>query len=163
MEVNLPFLPPGLDKLDLLPLCFPFCSGTISLSLSFSLCFFLSLLTSFAVHFLSPSFPFSQPFTIDPFMWPHFETWRGGLEGTRGDSRREGGGGGQGRERGGRRCKGSWEVQRRKEAGVGRPELHSPFFSLQLFYESRNIIFSSHALPQHDPRAGLRRLKCHSP
>lgn len=35
-------------------------------------------------------FPFSQPLTIEPFMWPHFETWHGRLERGRGDTERRG-------------------------------------------------------------------------
>lgn len=38
---------------------------------------------------LSPS-PFSQALTIEPFMWPHFETWRRGSEWARGDTKKGG-------------------------------------------------------------------------
>lgn len=34
------------------------------------------------------------------------------------------------------------------------------FSSPQLFYEGRNIIFSTQASPRHNPRAELRTLKC---
>lgn len=37
------------------------------------------------------------------------------------------------------------------------------FSSLELFYEGRNIIFSTQASPCHDSRVELRRLKCQSP
>lgn len=98
----------------------------------------------------SPIFPHSpsslclstlpQPLTMGPFMWPHFETRRGGLEGARGDTQ-----GGRLGEEGGRR-----------EFGGGLALFSSP----RLFYEGRNIIFSTQALPRHSPRAVLRRLKC---
>lgn len=73
-------------------------------------------------------------------MWPHFETWRGGLEWARGDTERSGGGGGEEEE---------------EEEGCGeREEVEEGSFPLfsspQLFYEGRNIIFSTQASPRCD-------------
>lgn len=133
---------------------YSFLSGHISLWERHSLCLWTSVVFFFFFFLSSPrspaplllstlpslSFPFSQPLTIELFMWPHFETWCGGLEGARGDTEEGGGGEMEG-------------------VGGGFPLFSSP----QFFHEGRNIIFSNQASPRRDPRAELRRLKCQSP
>lgn len=67
--------------------------------------------------------------------------------------------------------RGGWG--RRKEKAVSRRDGEEGreegdvsitiFSSLELFYEGRNIIFSTQASPCHDSRVELRRLKCQSP
>lgn len=84
---------------------------------------------------ISLSFPFSQLLTIEPFMWPHFETWHGRLEGARGDTEAE--------------------EEETKRGGVrggcgGGGQLSGLFFS-ELFHGSRNIIFSTGPRPAATP------------
>lgn len=142
---------------------FLLCHITLWQRLSLSQClllFFLILsrsLSSLLPSSLSPS-PFSRPLTIEPFMWPHFETWRGRLEGARGDT--EGGGGGERRRpwveemerRGGRR--GMWALQSfllwssfmRAETSFSQPKRH-PATTPESSWEDSSVSLPDPSLP----------------